>query len=86
MSGFIVERYWPGVTEADLRLAAVALRAADNAGVRYLGSILMPGDEVALFRFDAVSAGQVVASGELAGLRCDRVVAAVFLDEPEAGR
>ncbi|MGD0687184.1 MAG: hypothetical protein ABSA03_18955 [Streptosporangiaceae bacterium] len=85
MSGFIVEWYWPGVTEADLRLAAAALRAADSAGVRYLGSILVPGDEVALFRFEAASAGQVAADGERAGLRCDRVVAAVFLDEPGAG-
>jgi hypothetical protein len=81
MGGFIVERYWPGVTEADVRLAAAALRSAGGADIRYLGSILMPGDEVVLFRFDAVSAERLVASGEQAGLRCDRVVPAVFLDE-----
>ena len=85
MGGFIVERYWPGVTEADLRLTSAALRAADGADIRYLGSILMPGDEVVLFRFEAVSAGQVGASSEQAGLRCDRVVPAVFLDEQEPG-
>jgi hypothetical protein len=81
MGGFIVERYWPGVTEADVRLAAAALRSASGADIRYLGSILMPGDEVVLFRFDAVSAERLVASGEQAGLRCDRVVLAVYLDE-----
>jgi hypothetical protein len=81
MGGFIVERYWPGVTEADVRQAAAVWRAAAGAEIRYLGSILMPGDEVVLFRFDAVSAQQVVASGERAGLRCDRVVPAVFVDE-----
>jgi hypothetical protein len=86
MDGFIVERYWPGVTEADVRLAAAALRAADGADVRYLGSILMPGDEVVLFRFDAVSAEQVAASGARAGLRCDRVVSAVFHDEQDLCR
>ena len=75
-----MERYWPGVTEADARHAGAALRAADGDDVRYLGSILMPGDEVILFRFDAVSAEQVAASSELARLRCDRVVPAVFLD------
>ncbi len=85
MGGFIVERYWPGVTEADVRLAAAALRAAGGPDIRYLGSILMPGDEVVLFRFDAASARQVAASSERAGLRCDRVVPAVFLDPPDAG-
>jgi hypothetical protein len=83
MDGFIVERYWPGVTEADVRLTAAALRAADGTDVRYLGSILMPEDEVVLFQFDAVSAHRVAANGEQAGLRCDRVVSAVFLDEQD---
>jgi hypothetical protein len=86
MGGFIVERYWPGVTVADVRLAEAALRAADGADSRYLGSILMPGDEVVLFRFDAVSAEQVAASGARAGLRCDRVVPAVFRDEQDLRR
>ena len=75
-----MERYWPGVTEADARRAGAALRAADGDDVRYLGSILMPGDEVVLFRFDATSAQRVAASSEQARLRCDRVVPAVFLD------
>ncbi|HEY2285889.1 MAG TPA: hypothetical protein VGH88_09120 [Streptosporangiaceae bacterium] len=82
MDGFIVERYWPGVTEADVRQAAAALQAAAGTDVRYLGSILMPGDEVVLFRFDALSAPHVAASAEQAGLRCDRLVPAVFLDGP----
>jgi hypothetical protein len=85
MGGFIVERYWPGVTEADVRQAEAALHTASAADVRYLGSILMPGDEVVLFRFDALSARQVAASSEQAGLRCDRVVPAVFLDPPDPG-
>jgi hypothetical protein len=85
MGGFIVERYWPGVTEADVRQAAAGLRAAAGAEVRYLGSILMPGDDVALFRFDAPSALHVAASAERAGLRCDRLAPAVFLDGPGPG-
>jgi hypothetical protein len=74
------------VTEADVRRAAAALRAADGADIRYLGSILIPGDEVVLFRFDAVSAEQVAASGARAGLRCDRVISAVFLDAQDLRR
>jgi hypothetical protein len=85
MGGFIVERYWPGVTEADVRLTAAALRAVDGADARYLGSILMPGDEVVLFQFDAVSAEQVAVTSTRARLRCDRVVPAVFI-EPEDRR
>jgi hypothetical protein len=85
MGGFIVERYWPGVTEADVRQAAARVRASAGAGVRYLGSILMTGDEVVLFRFDAPGAPQVAASAERAGLRCDRLVPAVFLDGPDPG-
>ena len=40
---------------------------------------------LSLFRFDAVSARRVAASGEQAGLRCDRVVPAVFADEQDPG-
>jgi hypothetical protein len=80
MGGFIMERYWPGVTEADARRAGTALRAACRDDVRYLGAVLMPGDEVVLFRFGAASAQQVAAVSEQARLRCDRVVPAVFLD------
>jgi hypothetical protein len=82
MGGFIVERYWPGVTEADVLRAAAALQAAAGADVRYLGSILMPGDEVVLFRFGAPGAPGVAALAAQAGLRCDRLVPAVFLDGP----
>lgn len=80
MGSFIMERYWPGVTEADVLQAGAALQAAGGDDVRYLGSVLMPGDEVVLFRFDAASAQQVAAASEQARLRCDRVVPAVFLD------
>jgi hypothetical protein len=61
------------------------VRASAGADVRYLGSILMPGDEVVLFRFDAPGAPQVAVSAERAGLRCDRLVPAVFLDGPGPG-
>lgn len=88
MGEFIVERYWPGVTVADVRLASAALQAGQG-DVRYLGSILMPEDEVALFRFVAASAEEVLAATEPAGLRCDRVVRAIFIGpddgQPPAG-
>jgi hypothetical protein len=82
MDGFVMERYWPGVTAADVRAAGTALRAVSSADARYRGCILMPGDEVVLFGFDAVSATRVGEVSEQAGLRCDRVVPAVFIDLP----
>jgi Protein of unknown function (DUF4242) len=85
MDEFIVERYWPGVTEADVRAAAAALTGAGQADVRYLGSILLPGDEVVLFRFSAVSASAISKIGEQAGVRCDRVVPAIFFEMPGSG-
>jgi hypothetical protein len=82
MDGFVMERYWPGVTAADVWSAGTALTAVSSDDARYLGSILMPGDEVVLFGFDAVSADRVSEVSEQAGLRCDRVVPAVFTDLP----
>jgi hypothetical protein len=59
----------------------VALRlAAADADAVYVGAILVPGDEAVLFCFDAVSAVAVEAAGGRVGLRCDRVVPAIFLD------
>jgi hypothetical protein len=80
MAGFIVERYWPGVREIDVRALGAALGALNGVDVVYLGCIMVPGDEVVLFRFEAASAGQVEETGSRAGLRCDRVLPAVFMD------
>jgi hypothetical protein len=83
MGGFIVERNWPGVTETDVLAMGAALRRCESSDVTFLGSILVPEDEVVLFRFDATSALHVEAVGGRAGLRCDRVVVAVFNSRPD---
>jgi hypothetical protein len=100
MGGFIVERYWPGVTQDDVRAASAALHSATAAlapadqatslgpadpavntePLRYLGGILLAGDEVVLFGFEASDVALVEAAGAAAGVRCDRVVPATFLD------
>jgi PPOX class probable F420-dependent enzyme len=80
MGGFMVERYWPDVTESDVRTVNDGLHALSFLGVNYLGCTLVSEDEVVLFRFEAPSAGDVEAAGIVAGLRCDRIVPAVFLD------
>lgn len=55
---FVAECFWPGVREADLsaldqRVAASAAELTRNGEtIRYLGSLLMPRDEVVLCRFE----------------------------------
>jgi hypothetical protein len=78
VDGFLVERYWPGVTPDAVRRMNDRLGAAQRADVVFLGSILVPADEVVLFAFRAADAGAVAALGQQAGLRCDRIVAASY--------
>ncbi len=57
-SAFVAECYWTGVTDADVRqldaradAAAVAV-SREGQRVTYLGSILMPADEVVFCLFE----------------------------------
>jgi hypothetical protein len=54
---YVVECFWPGVSEADVhvldeRAEAAAALAADGARVEYRGSILVRDDEVLLCLFE----------------------------------
>jgi hypothetical protein len=76
-STVIAECYWPGVSrEAALAADARARRCAGEAGLRYLGSLHVPGDELVLFEFGAGSADEVRDVAARAGLPADRVVEA----------
>jgi hypothetical protein len=77
---FLVECFWPGVTEAQVCAAAaraVAFPGRDEHAVRYLDSILIPDDEIVLFLASGPSAEAVHDHATRAGLRCDRVVESV---------
>jgi hypothetical protein len=80
---FLLECFWPGVTEATITEAGErARRAAHELGkeghtARYLGSQLVAGDEVVFFEVEADSESTVLALGELAGIPYERVVGAV---------
>ena len=52
--------------------------------VRYLRSILIPGDEICLHLVEADSVKQVADAFEQAGLRADGIVEAVGLQAPAA--
>ena len=74
MPEYLVELY----TVADPDLAALA-RLGDGTGVRYLRSILIPGDETCLHLVEAGSAENVAEAFEQAGLSADRIVEAADL-------
>lgn len=88
---FLVECFWPGVTEPAHAEAAVRAEAAARElrsgghGVRFLGSTLVPHDEVAFYRFAADSSGDVERASTLAELPFDRVLEYVEAPEPDDG-
>ena len=78
----MVERYWPGVRDADVDALAVRLRAvagrlaAAGEPIRYLGSVLLVGDDVVQCRFESDDADAVVWLNEQAGAQFDRLLSA----------
>ena len=80
MPEYLVELY---TIDADSDSAVLA-RLGDGTSVRYLRSILIPGDETCLHLVDAESAAHVAEACEQAGLKADRIVEAVGLQAPTA--
>ena len=76
---YVAECFWPGVTGDDLaELEARAKAVAgESDGVGYLGSMLMPGDEVVFCFFDATSREAVQAVAERARIPFERIVESV---------
>jgi len=61
MPTFVVECYWPAITEQQVRHTLTLLRPARNAArtqesIDRLGCILLPSDGMAIFLFRAPSA------------------------------
>jgi hypothetical protein len=76
MLGFLVERYWPGVTAADVDAVGRRLTELGGAGATFVASTLIPDDEVVFFEFSAVDGAAVLELAKRADLRCDRLVSA----------
>ena len=75
MPEYLVELY---CITADPDSAALA-RLGDRSTVRYLRSILIPGDETCLHLVEAASVEQVAEAFEQVGLQADRIVEAFGL-------
>jgi hypothetical protein len=76
---YLVECFWPGVSEGRVARAVRQLAATGAAGdvVVWVDSILVPDDEIVLCLFEARSAEAVRASADRAGLPAERIVACI---------
>lgn len=83
---FLVEHYWPGVTEEAFRSAADRVRALtlELAGgcrqIVFLHSTLVPEDEAAFCVFEATSPELVVEAYGRAGVPFERILDALEMD------
>jgi hypothetical protein len=77
MMGFLIERYWPAVTDADVRAVDERLTQLGGGDATFVASTLIPADEIVFFEFRAVHDAAVLELARRAGLRCDRLVSAV---------
>ena len=82
-STFMAECFWPDLDPGQVQRAADRLaqcaRQSSNDGVsiRFAGSIVVTGDDVIFFLFEAVTAEQVSKVCQSAGLHFERVVGSV---------
>jgi len=76
---YVVEQYWPGVTEAEFRAAAARVRtvAAALDGVRVLHLTFVPGDEAGFGVVAAPSSDLVAEAYRRAGVAYERILDAV---------
>jgi hypothetical protein len=89
MPTFIVECYWPAITEEQVRQAMALLGRARNAAgtqgsIGRLGCILLPSDGMAIFLFRAPSALHLSETAHQVGLPFDRIVESIHVGLGEA--
>lgn len=85
MNSYLVERYLPGLAEADIRAgltraqAACAELSAAGSRIRYVGSIFLPLEEACFCRFDSDRPEAVVEVNQRAQLAYARITAGVAI-------
>jgi hypothetical protein len=84
---YVVERYWPGVTDEALRTSidaackAASHVASEGRSLRFVDAFVIAEDRVALTVFEADSRATVQEATRRAGLPYDRITR---LDRPSA--
>ncbi len=82
MTTYLIECYWPGVTEHQLSDAIERLADTDlkhSGSLAWLSSILIPDDEIVLGLATGTSADAVRLIARGAGLPAERVVSCVHV-------
>jgi hypothetical protein len=85
MNSYLVERYLPGVSEAELRAAltrlgeACAQLCAEGHSVRYVGSMFLPEEETCFCRLDGDSPRTAAKANEIALLPFARITAGLAI-------
>ncbi len=80
---YLVECFWPGLTRdsveaADRRVSErVRQLRADGARLQYLGSVVVPQDDVVFFEFEGTTHEQVSDAASDVGIAFERVVESV---------
>jgi hypothetical protein len=79
MPTYVVECYWPQITEKQARDALASVTQSQKASgksdqVQPIGCFLIPADGMALFLFAGPSADVVKEAGKLTNLPFDRIV------------
>lgn len=80
---YLVEHYWPGITPEAFRSATARVRAAaremarGGSPIRFRHSTMVPADEAAFCVLDATSMELIEQVYARAGVRFDRIVAAL---------
>jgi hypothetical protein len=87
-STFVAECFWPDVHESDLealdrRVAEVVAAPGETRPVRYLGSILMRGDDVVLCEFEGTEEA-IREVAVLAAIPFERILETVRSPETSA--
>ena len=91
LNTYLVERYWPGVTEEALADALErATAGSSDKRLCHVHSVLIPSEEVVFSVFQAASAADVESANRLADAPFERVIEAVAvglsLDQSGTGR
>ena len=84
---YVVERYVPGVSRAELERQLERLKhVTRGTQVDYLGSTIVPDDEACFCHFDGPSEEAVAEAYRRAGVPFDRIVAAVAIASATEGK
>ena len=83
---YLVECFWPGASREVIKAASeraresAVARCREGITVAFVGSMLMPADEVVFFQFTATSEDDVTRTARAAHLPFDRVSASLWLE------